>query len=68
MMSSDECLAKAQGALGLARTTTDPVIRSQWEATGHEWNKLAVTALLQEGLQGVLIDHELGRNLLNQSV
>ncbi len=68
MMSSDECRAKAQGAFCLARLPIDPVIRAQWEATGNEWKKLAAMALLQEGLQGVLIDHESGRNLLNQPV
>ena len=58
MMSSDECRAKAQGALSLARSTIDPAICAQWEAAGHEWEKLAAMALLQEGLQDVLIDHE----------
>jgi len=37
MMSSEECLAKAQGAFARALQAPTPALAAELEATGNEW-------------------------------
>ena len=58
MLTSAECRLKAGAAAANAAAAPNAAIRTQWESTAREWDALAITAGVQEGLEGKALGRE----------
>lgn len=51
MMDSDQCRAKGRQALAYADASNEAGVKLFYESIADEWQSLAISARLQDGLQ-----------------